>query len=229
MKKGFDWGNSSENFINVVGGEILENSMYEKIYKVNKGDVVLDLGASVGVFSWTIMDRASKIIAVEPSKHCCSIIEKNVKGYPVHIENKGISQKNTIDSKMVYDNISNNHGWESIDNYQVEGISLKDIVKKHNLDRIDFIKTDCEGGEYSLFTDDNMDFLLNDVNAIVGEFHLQDNNLATEFRYFRDNYLKMFNEYMVFSVNGVDITNKLFDSDFIDYYSQIIIHMSNKE
>ena len=109
MKKEFNWGNSSENFRNVVGGEVLSNSFYESIYKVEKDDVVLDLGASVGVFSWSIMDRVSKVIAIEPSENCCSIIEKNIKGYPVYLEKKGFSSGGTISSKMIYDNIQNNY------------------------------------------------------------------------------------------------------------------------
>ena len=75
-----------------------------------------------------------------------------------------------------------------------ETISFRSIVEQYNLDRIDFIKTDCEGGEYSLFTDANMPYLLNNVRNIVGEFHLSSDfpELKVEFRYFRDKYLKQF-------------------------------------
>jgi len=73
-----------------------------------------------------------------------------------------------------------------------------------------------------------MDFLLNKVRTIVGEFHIgQNNENAVEFRYFRDKYLKMFKNYIVCDVAGNNITDKLFNEDFIDYYSQIVLHISN--
>ena len=34
-----------------------------------------------------------------------------------------------------------------------------------------FFKLDCEGGEYDIFTEENIDYLKNNVGYIVGEFH----------------------------------------------------------
>ena len=105
----------------------------------------------------------------------------------------------------------------------------KSIIKEHNLDRIDFIKTDCEGGEYSLFTEANMPFLLNNVRSIVGEFHLSHiyPEYKVEFRYFRDKYLKQFPNYEVYSIDGVNIKWDLWNDHFIEYYDQVIVHINN--
>ena len=46
--------------------ELFELDCYEHIYSVKEGDVVLDLGASIGPFTWKIMDKASKVYTVEP-------------------------------------------------------------------------------------------------------------------------------------------------------------------
>jgi hypothetical protein len=109
-------------------------------------------------------------------------------------------------------------------------ISLGSIIEKYKLDKIDFIKTDCEGGEYSLFTDENMPYLLNNVRNIVGEFHFSIDfpEQKVEFRYFRDKYLKLFKTVEVFSVDGVNIKWDLYNDHFIEYYNGVMIHLSNE-
>ena len=73
-----------------------------------------------------------------------------------------------------------------------------------------------------------MDFLLNNVGCIVGEWHLKNESEMTEFRYFRDKYLKQFKIFEVFSIDGVNIKWDLYNDHFLEYYSQVIIHISNK-
>lgn len=228
MKNKFEWGNSSPNFKKVITQEIFEDNCYEEIYPVKPGDVVLDLGASIGPFTWSIMDKASKVIAVEPSKELVPLIEKNTVGYPVSIVNKALAK---WDGEDVIDQVFNgydvDHGWENTE--KVRTTSLRSIIKEHNLDRIDFIKTDCEGGEYSLFTEANMPFLLNNVRSIVGEWHLSKKHPEhkVEFRYFRDKYLKQFPNFEVYAVDGTNIKWDLWNDHFIGYYDQVIIHINN--
>ena len=47
-----------------------------------------------------------------------------------------------------------------------------------------------------------MDFLLNNVGCIVGEWHLSTKESKTEFRYFRDKYLKQFKNFKARAVDG---------------------------
>lgn len=241
MKSEFDWGYDNPH-LEEIHQEIFTDNIYEKIYSVKDKDIVLDIGASVGPFTWSVMDRASKVIALEPSVHCVPFLEKNTKGYDnVFIEPKAIGK---WDGKTTTANLAQFHtnGNMYVSGESIPTISLGSIIEKYNLDKIDFIKTDCEGGEYSLFTDENMPFLLNNVRNIVGEFHLNQHTSLekVEFRYFRDKYLTQFKNYKVFSVDGIDITWSLFNdkpytsynrSDnppFIDHYNGVIIHISNE-
>ena len=64
MEKKFSWGDSHPEFIEVVEDEIFGRDCYERIYPVKEGDVVLDIGASIGPFSWSVIDKASKIINI---------------------------------------------------------------------------------------------------------------------------------------------------------------------
>jgi len=231
MKKPeFNWGNSSNNFKKYLIQEIFEGKIYETQYPVQKGDIVLDLGASIGPFVWDVMDRASKVIAVEPSLSNCKLIRLNSKGFPVEVIPKGLAkyEYSTLPGNAIYDNIQNERGWERETSEIGEVITLYQIIRDYNLDKIDFIKTDCEGGEYALFTDENMPFLLNNVRNIVGEFHLGTTNLKVEFRYFRDKFLKQFSNYKVYGVCGTDIKWDLWNDHFIEYYNEVIIHINNE-
>ena len=96
------------------------------------------------------------------------------------------------------------------------------------MERIDFLKTDCEGGEYLIFNEENLEFLKENVRKISGEWHLSTSDLKEKFRYFRDNILIHFGRYEVFSVDGVDIKWSLFNKEFIDYYTEIIIYIDNR-
>ena len=226
MKQEFNWGDTSHSFKKTITREIFKDKIYEQVFPVQKGDVVLDLGASIGPFTWSIMDKASKIIVVEPSVELIPIIEKNTTGYPVSIVNKALVK---WDGKEMMSSVfDNDSGKEKNLHYiskEVETTSFKSIVEQYNLDRIDFIKTDCEGGEYSLFTEANMPYLLNNVRNIVGEFHLSSTQQKIEFRYFRDKYLKQFPKYEVFSLDEVNIKWDLFNDHFLEYYNEVIIHI----
>ena len=48
---------------------------------------------------------------------------------------------------------------------------MKDIIKRHNLKEIDFLKIDIEGGELSLFSDKEIDFWLKKIKVIAVEIH----------------------------------------------------------
>jgi len=234
----FNWGNSSNNFKQYIEREIFEGKIYETLYPVQEGDVVLDLGASIGPFVWDIMDKASKVIAVEPSLSNCELIKLNSKGFPVKIIPKGLTKYNysVLPGNKIYNNINNEQNWEgNISEKGGEVITFYDIIQTYDLDKIDFIKTDCEGGEYALFTDETMSFLLNNVRNIVGEFHLNSEELKIEFRYFRDKFLKHFPNYAAYSCDGVDITwdlkNGIEDAtnnNFISHYTEVILHISNQ-
>lgn len=220
MKQEFDWGDSPQPFINHITQDIFVKRCYEERFPVKKGDIVLDLGASIGPFSWSIMDKASKVYAVEPLSPRCELIEANTKGYPVEIV-KGILHHS--DGEVYFEDGCLPDGGE-----QVKTFTFKSFLGETNTSRIDFIKTDCEGGEYKLFRDENMPFLLNNVRNIVGEFHLSNPELKVEFRYFRDKFLKQFPNYEVYGVCGTDIKWDLWNDHFIEYYNEVIIHISNE-
>jgi len=202
--------------------EIYVDSCYEKFFEVKEGDIVLDIGASVGPFTYSILDKKPKhVFCFEPSYREFKTLVKNTIGNPVTHINKGISDKNSI--------VKNDElfGGET----EMEGITFKTFVDLFGVDKIDFIKTDCEGGEYHIFNDDNMGYIKNNVKKIVGEWHLrlENHNYVEEFRHFRDTYLKEFPNHQVYSIDNIDVKWDLWNEHFLEYYNQVIVHIDNQD
>ncbi len=201
--------------------EIFVDKCYEKFFEVEVGDVVLDIGASVGPFTYSILHKKPKhVFCFEPSESEFKTLVKNTIGHPVTQINKGISNVNSV--------VMNDHLFGGED--QMESIIFKKFIDLYGIEKIDFLKTDCEGGEFHIFTDENFDWIKSNVRKIVGEWHiqLQGHNYVEEFREFRDKYLSKFENFQVYSVDNVDIKWDLWNDHFLEYYKQIIIHIDNR-
>jgi hypothetical protein len=124
----------------------------------------------------------------------------------------------------VFNDIFGNVNSEGI----AHGITFKQVVNDFNLQKIDFIKTDCEGGEYDIFNIENLTWIKNNVRKIVGEWHLDTVERKEQFKQFRDVYLRVFPNHQIFSVDNIDIKWNLWSEDFIQYYQQIIVYIDNR-
>jgi hypothetical protein len=201
--------------------EIFVDKCYEKFFEVGEGDIVLDIGASVGPFTYSILNKKPKhVFCFEPSESEFKTLVGNTLGYPVTQINKGISNVNSV--------VMNDHLFGGED--QMESITFLKFIDLYGIDKIDFLKTDCEGGEFDIFTLENLDWIKKNVKKIVGEWHiqLQGHNNVEKFRQFRDVYLKEFPNHQVYSVDNVDIKWDLWNEHFLEYYAQIIIHIDNR-
>ena len=221
----FDWGWMNNGGANgdyhkqAMYNEIFEQRLYEQFFEVEEGDIVLDIGSSVGPFTYSILDKKPKhVFCVEPSESEFTTLIKNTIGHPVTHINKGFSSVNGV--------VKHNQlfGGET----HMESITFDKFIKLYGLNRIDFVKTDCEGGEYEMFKPENLDFIKKNVKKIVGEWHLRTPEHKIEFRNFRDNILTQFDKYEVFAVDGVDIKWDLWNDHFIEYYCEVILYIDNR-
>ena len=219
----FDWGwieQTEEGLFHkqLITEETFVERIYEKFFEVSEGDIVVDFGASVGPFTYSILSKKPKhVYCIEPSEHEFPTLVKNTVGYPVTPILKGVSNTDTYtDGDYIYGGAK-----------QMEGITFKKLCELYNLETIDFLKTDCEGGEYNIFNDENFEFIKNNVKKIAGEWHLGDPILKEKFKKFRDTYLQYFINVEVYSIDGVNIKWDLMSDNFLEHYTEIIIHIYN--
>lgn len=210
---------SSEFHKQQIIQEIYTLNMYEKFFEVEENDIVLDVGASHGPFTYSILHKKPKhVFCVEPSQVEFPVLVKNTIGFPVTQINKGLyDSEKIIENHMLFG-----------DNKIMESITFDGLLNLYNLTKIDFLKTDCEGGEYSIFNIDNFEYITRNVKKIVGEWHLSSPELKNKFRDFRSIYLKYFDNVNVYSVDNIDIKWDLWNEHFLDYYNEVIIYIDNR-
>ena len=200
--------------------EIFNERIYEKVFQVEKGDTVVDVGASVGPFTYSILpNNPSRVFCIEPSNREFETLKKNLPHQNVTLINKGITSTNSmVSSNMLF-------GGET----EMEGITFQSFLKENNIDVINFMKTDCEGGEYDIFTIDNFSILKDTLRKVVGEWHLSTPELKEKFRVFRDVFLRLFPNHEIYSVDGTPIKWDLWNEHFIEYYNEVIIYIDNRK
>ena len=214
----FDWGKKSEWYVSQATQEIFEYNIYERLFEVEEGDIVVDLGASLGPFTYSILPKNPKqCFVVEPLSYHIDILNKNVGQKNVKIIQGAISDKKKLE--ITWDNITETS----------PTFTFKEFLDDNNINKIDFLKCDCEGGEYDVFSKSNIEFLKT-IPKIVVEFHLRndENFHQCKFRWFRDNILNMFENFEVYSLDGVNIKWDLYNEHFIEYYNEVIFYFDNR-
>jgi autotransporter strand-loop-strand O-heptosyltransferase len=217
--KPFDWGKKSDWYVDAAIKEIFEDDTYERFFEVEEGDIVVDLGASLGPFTYKILPKNPKqCYVVEPLSYQIGVLHKNVGGDNVKIIQGAITDKKKIE--ISWDGVTEN----------VPTFTFKEFLDENNITHIDFLKCDCEGGEYDVFQQSNIEFLKT-IPKIVTEFHMKNDESFNKckFRWFRDNIFPQFDNIQIYSVDGVNIKWDLQNEHFIEYYNEIIVYMDNRK
>ena len=231
----FDWGIAAENewFRKTVEKEVFIDNVYQKFFKVEEGDIVFDVGASVGPFTHFIKDQnPAKVYCFEPHPQLYRTLLGNVSGENVVCVNQAIGPVTGEFESAGLFNQDLLETCEEENRQTIPSIKFKDFVEQNNITQIDFLKTDCEGGEYDIFNDENLSWVKNNVKKIAGEFHLGTPELRAKFLRFRETYLKQLTNYEIYSADYVNIKQHLYGTDngvwFLDYYTTINLYIDNR-
>lgn len=231
--EGFDWGNLTYDDMITIDREIVHEKVYRFMKDVKEGDVVMDVGASVGAYTISILDqKPSKVYCIEPSKKLLKTLIANCADKLFEVENNPLVLVNKAIVESSEDKINIFGGDETYTT-----IKFNELINNYSIERVNFMKIDCEGGEYSIFNDNTIDYLKNNVDFIAMEIHLNYDNYREKFKNFRDNYLKQFNDYEAMSCTrqniswgqSIPLNEKIFDDNFIDNYTcEFMIYINNK-
>ena len=168
-----------EKITKIFSEEIYSGNEYDRFgIKVEKGDIVLDAGANVGIFTQYALDMgASQVLAYECNESLFECYNENI------TNNRANCTMGFVDHNK-YD--------------------LPKIFKQHNIDKIDFAKIDIEGCEWEFFEKMEVDDMKK-IEKWAIEFHtLQNMSIISE----EDKKIKLswlLNILEKFSVNGFNI------------------------
>jgi FkbM family methyltransferase len=138
--------------------------------------LIIDGGAYVGYSTIFFAHRfpEAKIIAVEPAESNFQLLRENTSFYKnIEIIQSAIWSKNTFlqieNSGLGHWGFSVKESTEAMEG-SFRGITIPEILKKYNYDKIDILKLDIEGSEKEVFLNENREWL-HKVNVLIIELH----------------------------------------------------------
>jgi FkbM family methyltransferase len=180
----------------------LKDYYYNRIKRINEGDIVVDLGGNIGVFNrWAYSEGASRVISFEPDRRYFKLLSLNADPRSI-LFNAAISD--SIGEFILHE--SPHLGGSSLiefndalNKYPVRTYTLNYLFEVGMVDKIDFLKVDIEGAEQHAMmgiSDEN----LMKVRNISMEYHNAQFNYNDELRNDLINRLVRlgFNSYLLF-------------------------------
>lgn len=141
--------------------EVVLDRCYESFNKLKKGDVVIDVGASIGDFSISASKKVQKVYSIEMNNKLVQLFKRNIS--------------------------INNAGGIEIINQRLT--SLNGLFHQYKINRCDFLKIDCEGSEYEIFKNTSSE-TLKKIKYIVFEIHLFNNKMKKNYLWLKKSLLK---------------------------------------
>ena len=146
----------------------------------NKGDTVIDIGGHIGAFAIECAIRGdADVISFEPEPENFDILTRNIDANRlqglVQVRNKAVSDKTGTMTLYIDEVNPGSHSLSEkyvdhpgIEKIEVETVMLNDITGR--MDKIKYLKLDCEGAEYDILMNSD----LSKVERIVAELHDRD-------------------------------------------------------
>ena len=163
----------------LLAQEIFIDEVYTSHFPITSDDIVVDIGANIGIFSLYASQKTNnKIFAYEPHPTNYECLVENTKDIEnIHIKKIAIAGNNY--QSALFENI--HYGGHSLsnqslgmgemtDSIQVETQTLQQIFEENNIDRINFLKIDCEGAEGIILQSTPSEYLER-IDKIAMEFH----------------------------------------------------------
>lgn len=167
--------------------EIYIELAYERHYTPQVGDVVVDVGANVGIFTIRMarmIGEKGKVIAIEPDYRNIECLKKNIEVNNLH--NVVIVSKGAWNSKgkMKLNMFSGGTGFSSfhdlfystlgqiVHKIEVDVDTLDSILSDIGIEYVDFIKMDIEGAELEAVEGIDKISEHNGLRMVIAAYHI---------------------------------------------------------
>ena len=211
--------------------EVYLRDTYQKHFAVEKGDYVVDLGCSMGIFYFKNKHKNIDYVGIEAAR-------KNLGKFSSLLTN----DKNiTLMNRVVIENETGivkmgKNDFDDGKETEAEAISFKEIFKLRDR-KIDFLKFDVEGAEMELLdNDESYELFVKNVSKFSGELHAVGGNakyISTP-KSETSRSLKILKklkddkrvDFRISSIDGTDITNRFWkgvEGERHTFYSEVIV------
>lgn len=168
--------NSFSDFIinNEVNVGIYDEDLFNNIFVDNP--VVIDAGANVGLFALYVLPKSKKVYCIEPTESHFNILKDLVDRFykdKVSYHNIALSNANGfLNFQIIEHNTTENKLTDQETGLKVKCLTLKSFFEENNINQVDLLKLDIEGGEdLVLMKDDTVDEILLKCRVVYVETH----------------------------------------------------------
>ena len=138
--------------------------------------VIVDVGAHHGVYAILAGSFAQKlggrVIAIEPVRQNVNVLRRNIDlnrlAGTVIVEECAVVEKAHRVKVTFSGSQSTVHDGDCGDQ-EVEGVTLSDVLRRHDINHVDLLIVDCEGAELSVLR--SLDWTSQSIGAIFCEMH----------------------------------------------------------
>ena len=181
LRDGADLAGLADAALRMVVHEIFfEHHYAPPELPLGPADSVLDVGANIGVFSvWAARQTTGPVVAVEPFLENFAALQRNLAvnrlahARPIRaaVSDRAGSARLFLGSMAGGHSLSD-HTLDGplSDSIEVETLTLPAVAERAGLDRIDYLKIDCEGAEGLIFSSTPADWW-DRVGKVALEFH----------------------------------------------------------
>jgi FkbM family methyltransferase len=166
--------------------EIAIRRDYFSLVKIKPDDVILDVGANIGVFTVIaskLVGSHGRVVAIEPNSESAKQLERNialnrlnnVTVYRAAVTGAPGNVTLYTGKKAIFSSLFDVGGRAE----EVQGLPLAEILTREKIDRVDLLKIDCEGAEYEIF-DAAKSETWTKLSQIVMETHRVENRRPAE-------------------------------------------------
>ncbi|HEX8030566.1 MAG TPA: FkbM family methyltransferase [Vicinamibacterales bacterium] len=165
----------------LIINELFATDGYVKLFDINPGDTVVDLGAHIGVFAVFAARRAAgvRVYCYEPLPETYGLLERNVRTNRLRKQVTMVraAVSGTSGTLPLYFASGQGMGTLSrpgstlLNRLEVASVTIPDIFATHRLPRINFLKVDIESGEFDAFESLPREYLAR-IDRIAMECHL---------------------------------------------------------
>lgn len=166
--------NDEKTCAKIIIRQINTERIYDRFLKDKKDLVILDIGANVGLFTLYAKDSASRIVSVEPTPSHQHLFEKIAGKYEnVELVKAALSNKDEDINFYIcnYNSTCNSLVEREGDVVKVEGLTFESLLKRVNLEHVDFCKIDIEGSEMIAITEETLKPVYDKIDRMFIEVH----------------------------------------------------------
>jgi FkbM family methyltransferase len=157
--------------------DLLTTRFYLPMWELPTNAHIVDLGGNIGTAAadFAASHPSARVITVEMDRSNYELCRRNTSTFGTRVTalHAAIWHKNET---VRYDGDGEDgfHITNGSDpSRSVEGITMKELIRRFNLPRIDYLKIDIEGAERQLFQDPDLDWLTQ-VHTLCCEVHAPD-------------------------------------------------------